>query len=320
MTSIGIDLGGTNIAAAIVDEEGKVLRQGSTPTLREREAGAIVGDMAMLCLDLMEKQGLQAGDIHSIGIGSPGIVDNDRGMVVYANNLPFRETDLRSAIQSYINVPVYMGNDANVAAYGEYSSGAGKIYDDLVAITLGTGVGGGVIVHGEIITGSFNAGAELGHIVMKKGGNLCTCGRKGCWETYSSATAIIRDAREAAKAHPESLLNRLVGGDLEKMNAKVPFDAAQAGDPAAQAVVDSYIDDLATGLMNIVNIFQPQVIVLGGGVSAQKDNLLVPLREKMVGETYGGEEMLKTVLKVAELGNDAGLIGAAMLYRLYDKA
>ncbi|PKM95132.1 MAG: glucokinase [Firmicutes bacterium HGW-Firmicutes-1] len=317
MYSIGVDLGGTNIAAAIVSKDGKIIKKASVPTLNERNDEAIVKDMALLCLKIVEEANISKDEIHSIGIGSPGIVDSLKGEIVYANNLNFKNSPIAKIFQKYFDKPVYLENDANAAAYGEYISGAGSVYKDLVAITLGTGVGGGIILDGKIIAGSYNAGAELGHIVISIDGELCTCGRHGCWETYSSATGLIREAKKAAKNNPQSLLNKLVGNDLVTMNAKIPFDAAQAGDIVAQEVIDQYIKYLAVGLVNVINMIQPEIIVLGGGVSAQRDNLLKPLKERIVSEIYGGAEALKTEIKVAELGNDAGIIGASMLYKLH---
>lgn len=320
MYNIGIDLGGTNIAAAIVAEDGKIIRKGSTPTMNERSQEEIIKDMAMLAMKLVkEEKGISMDEIHSIGVGSPGTPDPEKGMIVYANNINFHNTPIRDEIRKYIDKPVYVGNDANVAALGEYESGSGSMYNDLVAITLGTGVGSGVIINGTIIDGSFYGGAELGHVSINFDGITCSCGRKGCWEQYSSATALIRDAKEAAKNNPESKLNELVVGDLSKMNAKIPFDAAQTGDQVAQDVIDHYIKYLAVGLVNVINIFQPEVIVLGGGVSAQGDNLIKPLKKEIINEIYGGEGAFKTKIQVAELGNDAGIIGAAMLYKAYEK-
>jgi glucokinase len=319
MYNIGIDLGGTNIAAAIVDEKGQIIVKGSEPTKRERDYTEIVKDMALLALELINKQGLTNKDIHSVGIGSPGTPDTEKGLIVYANNLKFKNTPIREEFNKYFEIPVYIENDANAAAYGEFVAGVGNKYSDFVAVTLGTGVGSGVIVNNKIITGSYHGGAELGHMVIKMGGSTCSCGRKGCWEEYSSATALIREAKKEASVHPDSMLNKLVEGDLDKMNAKIPFDAAQAGDEVAIRLIDWYIEHLAVGLVNLINIFQPQAIALGGGVSAQRDNLIKPLKEKMIHEIYGGEEALNTELLVCELGNEAGIIGAAMLYKLYDK-
>lgn len=319
MYNIGVDLGGTNIAAAIVKENGEIVRKASVPTGAEREYAQIVKDMAELCMKLINDQGISPEVIGSVGIGSPGIVDAANGVIVYANNLNFKDAQIANTFKKFLNKPVYLENDANAAAYGEYVSGAAGIkYKDLVAITLGTGVGAGIIVDGKIISGSFGAGGELGHVVIDVDGLPCTCGRCGCWESYSSATSLIRASREAAKKHPESMLNKFVDNDLSRMNAKIPFDAAQANDAAAIEVINMYIKYLAIGLVNVINMVQPQVIVLGGGISAQKDNLLIPLKKRMVDEIYGGQENFKTEVKIAELGNDAGIIGAAMLYKLYE--
>ena len=319
MFTIGIDLGGTNIAAAIVSKEGTIIRKGSVPTLNERTYEPIVKDMAELCLKLIQEEGLSIDDIHSIGIGSPGTIDSKNGVVVYANNLKFKNTPIAAELKKYIDKPVYMENDANAAAYGEFVKGAGAVYKDLVAITLGTGVGSGIILDNKMIRGSFFGGAELGHTVIQVDGASCTCGRKGCWESYASATGLIKSANDAATTHPESSLNEMTGGDKSKMNAKIVFDAAQGGDKIAQEVVDQYIKYLAAGLVNVINFVQPEVIVLGGGISAQKDKLLEPLKKRMVSEIYGGQEAFKTEIKIAELGNDAGIIGAAMLHKLFEE-
>lgn len=317
MYNIGVDLGGTNIAAAIVAEDGSIVKKASIPTLNYRADKEIIKDMAELCLNLINQTNIPQEYIISIGIGSPGIVDSSIGEIVYANNLNFKSSPVAKIVQKYINKPVYLENDGNAAAYGEYVSGAGAIYKDLVAITLGTGVGAGIILDGKIVSGSFHAGAELGHSVILVDGELCTCGRHGCWEAYSSATGLIREAKKAAQKNPESMLNSLVNNELNKMNAKIAFDAAWAGDQTAKHVIDQYIKYLAIGLVNVINIIQPEVIVLGGGISAQKENLLIPLKKRIVKEIYGGEEAFKTEIKVAELGNDAGIIGASMLYKLH---
>ena len=320
MYNIGIDLGGTNIAAAVVDGSGRIVCKSSTPTRVEQGFQAIVKAMAELSRDLIKEAGLTPGDIHSVGIGSPGTIDQEKGEIVHAYNLNFNHAPIREEFIKHLGLPVYIGNDANVAAYGEYVYGAGHgRYQDLVAITLGTGLGGGVVLGGKLICGSFNGGAELGHMVIVAGGEQCNCGRKGCWERYSAANALIRQARAAAEENPNSLLNVLVDHDLDKMNAKVPFDAAEQGDLIAQAVIDSYIYYLAVGIGNIINVLQPEIIVIGGGVSAQGDHLLQPLIEKMKNEIFGGGEALQTEVRIAELGNDAGIVGAAELYRQYEK-
>lgn len=320
MYNIGIDLGGTNIAAAVVDEHGKIVKKASVPTRVEQGFQGIVKSMADLARNLIEEAGLKPKDINSVGIGSPGTIDQDKGEIVFAYNLGFNHSPIREEFIKHLGLPVYLGNDANVAAYGEYVYGAGSgNYKDLVAITLGTGLGAGIVLDGKLVCGSFNGGAELGHMVMVVDGEQCNCGRKGCWERYSSATALIQQARAAAEKHPQSLLNQLVEHDLSKMNAKIPFDAAQQGDQVAREVVDNYIRFLAVGIANVINILQPEIVVIGGGVCAQGDNLLKPLFELVQKEVFGGGESLHTEIRIAELGNDAGIVGAAELYRLYAK-
>lgn len=316
MYTIGIDLGGTNIAAAIVNEKGEMIIKASVPTSVESGYEVIVKDMADLCLSLLKQVNIDISDIHSVGIGSPGNVNSETGVIIYSCNLNFEDVYIIDEFHKHIDIPVHIGNDANVAAFGEYEVGIGKAYKDFIAITLGTGVGSGVILNGKIIGGTWNGGAEIGHTVIQVDGVPCPCGRKGCWEQYSSATGLIRQAKDAARENLTSLLNKLMKDNEGIMTAKIPFDAAQSGDEVAQKVIDKYIDYLAIGLGNVVNIFQPESIAIGGGVSAQKDNLILPLRERMIKEVYGGKESFLTKIEVAQLGNDAGIIGAAMLYKL----
>ncbi|MDO4766335.1 MAG: ROK family glucokinase [Eubacteriales bacterium] len=318
MYNIGIDLGGTNIAAAVVDGNGKIICKASTPTRVEQGFQAIVKSMADLSRNLIEEAGLKPKDINSVGIGSPGTIDQEKGEIVHAYNLGFNHSPIREEFIKHLGLPVYIGNDANVAAYGEFVYGAGNgKYKDLVAVTLGTGLGAGIVLNGKLVCGSFNGGGELGHVVLVVDGEQCNCGRKGCWEKYSSATALIEQAKKAAEKNPSSLLNQLVENDLSKMNAKIPFDAAQQGDRVAQDVIYEYTRLLAIGVGNIINMIQPEVIVIGGGVSAQGDNLLKPLVEMVKKEVFGGGDYLNTKIMIAELGNDAGIIGAAELYRQY---
>ena len=313
MYYVGIDLGGTNIAAGIVDEEGKIIKKGSVPTGRDRTAAVIIKDMCDLVKSLMQDVGITEKDLHSIGIGSPGAPDRKNGVILYANNLPFRNVPMRDEIQKYINVPVYLENDANCAAIAEGVAGAAKGAEFAVIITIGTGIGGGVIINHKLYTGFNGAAGELGHVVLHKDGEACSCGRLGCWEAYSSATALIRQTKAAARENPNSKIMEICGGDLNKIDAKTAFDAARLGDETGKAVIDRYIDYLADGLANMVNIFQPNVIAIGGGVSKEGENLLAPLREKMKGRTYCAEGLESTRLVTAQMGNDAGLVGAALI-------
>jgi glucokinase len=316
MFYIGIDLGGTKIAAGIVDEEGKILYKDSVPTGRTRKSAEIVNDLCMLVKKLMREAQLEAGDIYSIGIGSPGSLDRESGIIIANFNLGFRNVRIREDIQKHIPVPVYLENDANCAAIAESVAGAARGAEYAVIITIGTGIGGGVLFHNKLYIGSNGAGAELGHMVISLNGEDCTCGRKGCWEAYSSATALIRETKKAAISNPQSKILELVGGNIEKVNAKTAFDAARLGDEIGIKIVDQYIDILADGLSNVVNIFQPNVIVIGGGVSKEGENLLVPLREKMKERTFYIGDLKAAKLVAAETGNDAGIIGAALIPRL----
>ncbi len=312
MYYLGIDLGGTHIAAGLVTPEGKIIHQGSIMTQREREYPEIIKDMALLSKKLLTEAQIAHTEIKGVGIGSPGIPDNERGLIVYANNLNFKNVPLRAEFQKYLNLPVYIENDANCAALAESIIGAARDAVHSVTITLGTGIGGGIVIERKIYSGFNYSASELGHMVINLQGEACTCGRLGCWEAYASATALIRQTRQAAQNNPHSLLNTLVSGDLGKINAKTVFDAAQKEDSTALAVLQQYQIYLAEGLINIINILQPEVIVIGGGVCAQGEYLLAPVR-KMIAVGVYSKDILQTEIKVAELGNEAGIVGAAFL-------
>lgn len=316
MYYLGIDLGGTNIAVGIVDEDHNIIRKGSTPTLANREPEAIVADMGALCLKLLEEEGLTVDQVASIGIAAPGSIDADKGEVVYTNNLPFINFPIVKLLKKYVPIDkIYLDNDANAAALGEAMGGAAKGADIAVMITLGTGVGGGVVIGGKVFSGFNFAGAELGHTVIEYNGAACTCGRKGCWEAYSSATALVRMTKEKMAQTKDTLMWEMVEGDIEKANARIAFDAMKRGDKAGKEVVDAYIGYLACGITNMVNIFQPNVLCIGGGVCNEKDYLLKPLIEIVEKDQYtsGFEKEKRTRICIAELGNDAGIVGAAAL-------
>lgn len=313
MYYIGIDLGGTKIAAGIVDENGKIIKKDSMSTGRTRESEEIVNDICLLIKKLLKDTNLSEKDIFSVGIGSPGSLDRDKGIIIANFNLNFRFVNIRDAIQKTISVPVFVENDANCAAIAESIVGAAKGTDYAVIITIGTGIGGGIIINNKLYVGSNGAGAELGHVVISLNGEVCTCGRKGCWEAYSSATALIRQTKAAVAQNPYSKILELVDGDVNRIDAKVAFDAAKLGDETAINVVDRYIDMLADGIANMVNIFQPDIIAIGGGVSKEGENLLKPLREKMKGRTFFIGDLKSTDIVAAKMGNDAGIIGAALI-------
>lgn len=317
MYKLGIDLGGTNIVAGVVDKDYKIIGVGKAKTNSPRPAEEIVDDMAKTVFEAVEKAGISIDDIDAMGIGSPGAIDSQNGIVTYSNNLGFYQLPLAKMMKERVGKDFYIGNDANAAAYGEYIAGAGKGTKNFVAITLGTGVGGGVIINGEIYTGLGGVGGELGHTVIQMNGEVCSCGRNGCWEAYASATALIRQTKQAMKRYPESEMWNLCGGSLDNVSGITAFNAMRRGDYAGKLVVDAYIGYIAVGLSNMINIFQPEVICIGGGISREGDTLIVPLREIVAGENYGRNMKEKVVIKAADLGNDAGIIGAAYLCNLY---
>ncbi|MGN0701082.1 MAG: ROK family protein, partial [Oscillospiraceae bacterium] len=239
-------------------------------------------------------------------------------IVLYSCNLGFNNTDLRTLIKAKLGKEVYVENDANAAAFGEVLNGAGKGYKDVIVVTLGTGVGGGIIIDGKIYTGFNFCGAELGHTVIQYGGRQCGCGRKGCFEAYSSATALINMTKEAMEQHKDSKMWELAGGDIANVDGKTAFDGWRAGDAAAAGVVDMYIEYLGCGLTNIVNTFQPEVLLIGGGICKEGENLTKPLNEFIKRESYCIDPSRSTRLDICKLGNDAGIIGAAYLYTLVD--
>lgn len=319
MYYLGIDLGGTNIAAGIVNEKYEIVKKKSTPTLANRDGKLIIKDMADLCRSLIEECNLTLDDIEYAGIATPGTANSETGVVEYANNLPFKKFPIADLLKEYLGVKkVYIENDANAAAKAEAIAGAAKGAKFSVMITLGTGLGGGIVLDGKVYSGFNFAGAELGHIVIQKDGRQCTCGRRGCWETYSSATGLTNMTKEhVIKARQEgrkTIIEDMIGGNLDNCNARVSFAAMKQGDEVGKEIVDEYISYLASGIASIINIFQPNVLSIGGGVCGEKDYLLKPLYELVFNQTYTKTGVSpQTELKIAELGNDAGIIGAAVL-------
>lgn len=308
MYRIGIDLGGTNIAAGVVDEGQHIVAEVSLPTGAERPAEAVVADICRAAEKAMEKAGITAAHCASVGIGSPGTCDSANGVVVRAYNLGWFNVPVCSMVTARLGLPCHLSNDANCAALAETVAGGAMGCRNMILITLGTGVGGGIIIGGKIYDGMRGAGAELGHTLLVLDGEPCTCGRRGCWEAYSSATALIRQARQAAAEHPESLL-----AGAEEITGKTVFDAADRGDETANAVVDRFCDYLGAGVTNIVNALAPEVILIGGGISRQGERLLAPVRRYVEKNCFGGKDGAIPIIAAARLGNDAGIIGAAAL-------
>ena len=316
MYYIGIDLGGTNIAAGIVDESGKIIIKDSTPTLAQRPNAEVVEDMCALCERIAADAGMGMDEIGAVGIGCPGTVDTRNAEVVFAANTNMEKLHIGDMITARLHKPVYADNDANAAAYGEYMiNGAGA--ESFVLITLGTGVGGGMIIDRKLYHGFNQAGAELGHITLVSGGEQCSCGKKGCWEAYASVTALIRQTNRAIEEHPESLMAQWVM-EHGKTSGRTAFECAKQGDEAAKQVVDNYIRYVADGLVSILNIFQPEKICLGGGISKEGDYIMKPLRELVYKDDFN-RHMPKTSIETASLFNDAGIIGAALAARDFGK-
>lgn len=309
---IGIDLGGTNIKAGVVNENYEIIAKASTKTLCPRPAKEIADDMAKVSIEACKNAGIGIDEIEWIGVGTPGIADNVNGTIPYSNNLGFKDVPIRKYIREHIDKPVYVANDANAAAYGEFVAGAAKGACDAVCITLGTGVGAGVIIDGKIFTGRNLAGTEIGHMVIEADGPQCTCGRKGCFEVFSSATGLINMTKQAIAENPGSILAKYEKDD-GKVSARHAFMAMREGDAAGKAVVDKYIKYLAAGITNVINIFQPDILCIGGGVCNEGDPLMKPMVELVKKEVYTRMLDKNTEITVAKLGNDAGIIGAAFL-------
>ena len=307
---VGIDLGGTFIKGGIVDDLGRIILEDKTPTESEFGSERVAKNISDLAKSLMARLGLQADDMVGLGMGVPGMIDSKAGNVIYSNNLKWKDFRIGETVSALTGLTVKIANDANVAALGEAKFGAAKGQDNVVLFTLGTGVGGGIVADGVLMEGNKSAGAEIGHMVIEVGGEQCTCGRKGCLEAYASATALIRDTKRAMEAHKDSKMWEI--GSLDKVTGKTSFDYKDV-DPYAKAVVDNYVARLACGITNAANIFRPQVVLLGGGVCAQGDNLIKPLQKLVDAEIFAGDLGPQVPVKIAELGNSAGILGAAAL-------
>lgn len=315
MYRVGIDLGGTNIVAGVVDNEYNIIAKASCKTAVPRPESEICDSMAAIVLEAVEKAELTMDDIDYIGIGVPGAVNPETRIIETSPNLFFTNWEVAKMMEERLHKYTKIENDANAAALGEFLAGSAKGSKNAVAITLGTGVGGGIVIDGKIYSGSNYAGAELGHMVIVKDGVECGCGRKGCWEAYASATALIRMTKEAIRSEKAefSYMLNAVGGDIDKVSGRTAFEAMKAGDNTAKEVVDKYIGYLACGLVNVINIFQPDVLCIGGGIAGQGETLLAPLRTIIERERITKYNEKQTCVCIASLGNDAGIIGAACI-------
>lgn len=310
---LGIDLGGTNIAAGVVDENYRIIAQFKQKTVPSKSFEDLVADIAQTGKRAVEAAGLTMDAIASVGLGTPSCINPQTQLLVNANNLGWRNVPLVAQMKKHFSVPVFICNDADCAALGEVLAGAAKGYDNALMVTLGTGVGGGVIMERKIFNGCDHMGAEIGHTKLVFQGILCSCGQAGCFESYASAPALTRQAREALAKNPQSIMVTACGGDVNNLEAKTVFDAARGGDAVAADVIDGYTAYLAAGLSTLITIFRPQVIIIGGGVSSAGDTLFEPLNKKIFTSTFAAQEIGVPKAIAAVLKNDAGIIGAAML-------
>ena len=310
MYRIGIDLGGTNIAVGIVDDAQRIIAAASAPTVAENGADALLDDIAATVNDALARRGLTLRDCAGAGIGVPGTCDASHGVVRYAHNIGWDGVPVTLELHRRLGLPAFLANDADCAALGEVTAGAAQGCGSALMVTLGTGVGGGFVVGGRIWSGHGGLGGEYGHMCIQMGGVPCSCGERGCWEAYASATALIRQAKEAAQAHPGSALNGVA------LNGRTIYAAAAAGDEAARAVTARYAEYVGMGLVSFINALFPEVVLLGGGVSGAGDALLVPVRAYVKAHAFVRNAALLPEIRAAALGADAGIIGAAALVQV----
>jgi glucokinase len=313
MYRIGVDLGGTNIAVGVVDEKFNIIGRGKMKTNAPRPAERIFDDISTAVDVAISSAGICRDEIISVGVGTPGSVNKSTGFIEFANNLEFNNVPARKMLEDRLSKTVYLDNDANCAALGEAIAGCGKGVPSFVAITLGTGVGSGIVIDGKIVNGVNFAAGEMGHMVICIDGEQCNCGRRGCWERYASANALIAQTKDAMRLNQDSKMWQLVNENIDSVSGRTAFDAMREGDETGKKVVLRYIYYVATGIINIINALQPDIICIGGGIGHEGDFLLEPLRRHVERERYSLYATKQTRLVSAELGNDAGIIGAALL-------
>ena len=314
--SLGIDIGGTNIAAGVVDDKFNIIAKSKIKTNSDRGYEAVLKDVAEAGRLAVSEAGMRIDDMDWVGMGCPGTCNPESGLVEYSNNLKWENVPLQKYVGDSLGIPAYIENDANAAALGEFYAGAAKGSKSAIIITLGTGLGAGIIIDGKLFSGSNYAGAEIGHTVINVDGEQCTCGRKGCFETYCSATALVKFTKRSIELHPESAMVK-IAEEEGKISGRTAFNAAKIGDKAGQEVVDFFIKNLACGIINTINIFQPEILCIGGGVSNEGETLLNPLKGRIEKEVYSKNSRNNTRIMLCTLGNSSGIIGAALLGRQY---
>ncbi len=316
--SLGIDIGGTNLKAGVVDDDYNIIAVRKIKTNSAKGSDEVLNKIIEVGKAAVSESKIPMSEIKWVGMGCPGTCNPETGLVEYSNNLRWENVPLQETVANALNIPAYIENDANAAALGEYYAGAAKGAKSAIIITLGTGLGAGIIINGKLFSGSNYAGGEIGHTVLNPNGDLCTCGRKGCFETYCSATALVKYTKRAIEDNPNSGLAKTAEAE-GKVSGRTAFIAAGAGDKDGQQVVDNFISYLACGIINTINIFQPDMLCIGGGVSNEGDNLLNPLKQRIKKEVFSKNSRHNTEIVLCSLGNKAGIIGAALLGRQYIK-
>lgn len=309
--SIGVDIGGMSIKVGLVDLSGKIIDQNKQDTAKD--SNTCISNLANQIKNLLNKNKISIDEVKGIGIGCPGSVNNQTGVVNILPNLGWKDVPLVRMLKKYFNIRVELSNDASVATLAEAKHGCAKGYKNCIMFTLGTGVGGGMIIEGKIYDGGFGHGGELGHITLDYKGERCTCGRNGCIETFVSATALIKQTKVAMQNDKNSMMWLDVENDINNVTGKTAFECAKKGDKTAQGVVDKYVTYLGESILNMLNIFRPDVFIIGGGISHQGKYLTDKLTSYCEKFDYGYKYAPKTKILTAKLGNDAGIIGAASL-------
>ncbi len=307
---IGIDVGGTKIAAGLVDDCGKILYKTTCTTVKNLGSERVITDILGLIHEIKEKN--KTYRVDGIGIGIPGAVDAEKQMVYACGNVPLSGVDIKGILERETGVTVTIGNDANCAALGELLFGFEDKLSNAIMVTLGTGIGGGIIFNRKIYSGSSGSAGEFGHISIKMNGKKCECGARGCFEQYASATALIEQTKKAMFENKNSALWEIVNGDITAVNGKTVFEGVSASDIVAKKILSQYIKYLSIGIKNLIRCFEPQVVIIGGGVSAAKDLLLTPLKQEL-DKIFPRLKSINTKIVTAKFGNDAGILGAAFL-------
>ncbi len=311
MYRVGVDLGGMSIKCGIVNDEGSILYKSSCDTMAEEDNEIIIGNMAKLILALIEESGIDKSEIESVGVGSPGTIDFNNGIVLSAYNLGFENVEIKNQLEKEIDLPVFVENDANCASIAEYYAGNGKGYNSVFTVTIGTGIGGGLVRNGKCDSGSFFTGGEFGHMVIVSNGNQCTCGRYGCFEAYCSATALIKKMQDVCADNEQSILMKLADNMIENLNPILLFEALELNCHIANKIIDEYNIHLSDALANYINIFEPEIILIGGGISKQGENLLEEVRKLTYEKAFNKKSKVK--IETTKFFNDAGIIGASFL-------